>query len=157
MPPENYHLTLRFIGEVESRIADDIVAVLESLTFAPLELRLSGVGTFDRKDQGRPLWAGVTPHDGLNHLHKKIDHALLRAGVEAEHRAYHPHITLARFSRDKGDTAEWLAANSSLSSAPFVLDHIALYESHIGSDGAHYEEVMRVRARKFESSHLGHT
>ena len=142
----NLHLTLRYIGEVDSRVADDVVAVLEGLTFAPLELRLAGVGTFDRKDQGRPLWAGVTPHDALNGLHKKIDHALLRAGVEAEHRAYLPHITLARFGRGKGDAVEWLAANGGLSSAPFMLDHVALYESHIGGGGAHYEEVMRVVA-----------
>ena len=144
---EQLHLTLRFIGDVDRRVADDVVLALESLTFAPLELRLAGVGAFDRKGEGRPIWAGVAPHDGLHQLHKKIDNGLVRAGITPEHRAYHPHITLARFGRVKGDIGDWQAAHDGLTSDLFLLDHIALYESMIGSDGARYQEVMRVASK----------
>lgn len=144
---EQLHLTLRFIGEVERGIAEDVAAVLGSVHFEAFAARIAGVGSFDRKGEGKPIWAGLTPHEPLAALHRKIDSALIRAGLEPEHRAYHPHITVARFGRGKGDPAPWIARNATLSSPPFEIDHLALFESHIGKSGAHYEEVLRVAAR----------
>ncbi len=142
------HLTLRYIGGVDRPRAEDAAAALESLTFSGPSVQLAGVGCFDRKEDARPLWAGVRPVEGLAALHKKIDHALIRAGLEPEHRAYRPHITVARFGKERGDPGPWIAAHADLASAPFMLDHIALFESHLGSDGARYDEVMRVRAQR---------
>jgi RNA 2',3'-cyclic 3'-phosphodiesterase len=142
------HVTLRYVGNVDRRTADDVASALENLSINLIALRLAGVGSFDGRQDARPIWAGLAPHTDLTALHHKIDHALVRTGLESEHRSYLPHITLARFGRDKGDVAPWIAAHASLTSEIFMLDHIALYESHLGAEGAHYEEVLRVWAQR---------
>ncbi|WP_294295074.1 RNA 2',3'-cyclic phosphodiesterase [uncultured Sphingomonas sp.] len=141
---EQLHLTLRYIGEVERPMAEDVAIALESVRAAAVTLAISGVGKFD--GGGRPggaAWAGVTPREPLAALHKKLDSALVRAGLQPERRAYLPHITLARLSRSAGSPDRFLADHAMLSSAPFTLDQVLLYESHLGSSGATYEAVAR--------------
>ena len=140
------HVTLRYIGDVDQHRAEDVALAVQGLRFSPVELWLSGVGSFDHKDQSRPIWAGVAPATPLANLHKKVDHALVRSGLPPEGRAYIPHVTLARFGKEKADVAPWLNAHAEFRSDPFILDHLALFESHISRDGPRYEEVMRVDA-----------
>ena len=141
---EQLHLTLRFVGEVEPRVGDDLVAALAQVRAPAPLVRLQGVGRFDKR--GGALWAGVAPHQALAALHRKVDAACVRCGLPPERRAFLPHITLARLSgiAARGAAAErWLADTAGLASAPFVLEHLTLYESHLGPDGAAYEPVMR--------------
>jgi RNA 2',3'-cyclic 3'-phosphodiesterase len=137
------HLTLRYIGEVDRRTAEDIASSLSSLRFEPITLRLAGVGQFERKGRCEALWAGVSPKDDVTRLHKKIDRMIAAMGLAPEHRAYLPHITLARMNRVQSGAGEWLAAKSGLASQDFTMDNVILYESHLGSDGAVYEPVAR--------------
>lgn len=143
---EQLHLTLRFVGEVESHLADDLAAALGQV-YAPVpDIRLAGVGRFEHRGRTDTLWAGVAPHDALAQLHRKVDAACVRAGLPPERRAYLPHITLARLPRSLGMNVEidrWLAAATGLTSAPFALPHLILYQSHLARDGAQYEPVMR--------------
>ncbi|MDO9489230.1 MAG: RNA 2',3'-cyclic phosphodiesterase [Sphingomonadaceae bacterium] len=140
---EQLHLTLRFIGEVDRHQANDVAAALASLHYPRFELRLHGAGTFDRRGQVNALWAGVTPHDALQGLHKKVDQAVVRAGVPPEPRAYHPHITLARINRDTGPLDGFVAAHAGLSSGTFAVDDFCLYESQLSRDGSIYTIVER--------------
>jgi RNA 2',3'-cyclic 3'-phosphodiesterase len=135
------HLTLRFIGDVDARTGDDILVALASLRAAPFDIVLSGVGSFAHKGRIDTLWAGVTPHEPLATLHKKTDHALVRAGLPSENRAYRPHITLARGRM--GPTDAFLNGHATLTSPPFTVGHFGLYESTLGSDGARYTLVER--------------
>jgi 2'-5' RNA ligase len=137
------HLTLRFIGEVDHHRADDIAAALESLHHPRFELALSGAGAFDRRGQVNALWAGVTPQEPVHTLHKKVDQAVSRAGLPAEHRAYHPHITLARFGRDAGALDGFMDRHGGLSSLPFAIDDFCLYESQLTRDGSVYTIIER--------------
>ncbi|MCA1199658.1 RNA 2',3'-cyclic phosphodiesterase [Sphingomonas sp. R647] len=140
---DQLHLTLRYIGEVDSRTADDVAAALTSIRFDLPALRLSGCGMFDTRGRPNALWAGVAPREPLAILHKKVDQALIRAGLEPEHRAYVPHITLARLPGSAGPVDGFLARHAALSSADFSIAHMTLYESHLGSAGASYEPVER--------------
>lgn len=138
---EQLHLTVRFIGEVERPIAEDIGLAFESFAAPAAEVTLDGVGRFDSA-----LWAGVAPHDALAAIHRKADHLLVRLGLTAERRAYLPHVTLARMGRSAAqapETARWLAEHAALRSAPFALDTLILYESELGRGGASYRPVMR--------------
>ena len=135
------HLTLRFIGEVDARTGDDILAALASGRAAPFDMALHGVGSFARKGRIDTLWAGVTPHEPLAALHKKIDHALVRVGLPPEGRAYRPHITLARGRMGTANT--FLTTSAALTSPPFTISHFGLYESTLASDGARYTLVER--------------
>lgn len=140
---DQLHLTLRFIGEVDTRTAEDTAAALASIRAAPPELRLAGCGMFHTRGKPNALWAGVAPRDPLAALHRKVDQALIRAGLEPERRAYQPHITLARLPGSAGPVEAFLAAHAALSSPPFRIEHMTLFESHLGHGGASYEPVER--------------
>jgi RNA 2',3'-cyclic 3'-phosphodiesterase len=137
------HLTLRFIGEVDRHQANDLAAALESLHHPRFELALSGAGAFDRRGRINALWAGVSPHEPVRTLHKKVDQAVARAGLPPDPRAYLPHITLARFGRDAGALDGFLDRHGGLSSPPFAVDDFCLYESQLTRDGSVYTIVER--------------
>jgi RNA 2',3'-cyclic 3'-phosphodiesterase len=138
---EQLHLTLRFIGEVDRPLANDIAAALGAVRGAKFELRVHGVGKFERRNGGA-LWAAIDPREPVATLAAKVERALQQAGLEAEHRAFSPHITLARWNRGSGEAVEaFVRRNSTLASDPFEVDRFILYESHLSRHGAHYEEV----------------
>ena len=141
------HLTLRFIGEVDSHVADDVAAALGAVRQTGFEIALDGIGKFDRRGRTDALWAGVAPHDELEKLHKKVDQALVRLGLPPEGRAYLPHITLARMNASAGRTDRFLESHAGLASAPFVFDHFLLFESTLGREGAIYEAIERYPLR----------
>jgi 2'-5' RNA ligase len=135
---DQLHLTLRFIGEVDGRLAEDIDTALQSVRHPRFGIALSGLGVFDRRGSPTALWAGVAPHEPLKALHKKIDQALVRAGVPPERRAYLPHITLARFGRGVGPLQPLLESAGTIGSAPFGVTEFRLYESRLLAAGAEY-------------------
>lgn len=130
------HLTLRFIGEVDRPMAEDIADALRAIHFPRFEIALHGLGTFDRRGRPEVLWAGITPHEPLKALHHKVDQACARAGIERDHRAFHPHITLARLGRATGLAEDLIQAAGGLASAPFLVDCFGLYESRLSPSGA---------------------
>ena len=138
---DNLHLTLRFIGEVERPLADDIALALSRIRSERFELRVAGVGIFERRNGGA-LWAAVRPKEPVAALAAKVERACAAAGLEPERRAFHPHITLARFKRDSARSAQtFLERNRALASPGFAVDRFILYKSHLSRHGAHYEEV----------------
>ena len=94
---DQLHLTLRFIGEVERPVADDIAAALSRIRAPPFDLHIAGAGRFEQRNAGA-LWAGVEPKAPLAALAAKIERACVAVGLEPERRAFHPHITLARWN-----------------------------------------------------------
>lgn len=143
---DQLHLTVRYIGEVERPVAEDVALALGQIHASAPTVALAGVGAFDKQKRVDALWAGVAPHDALAALHKKVDQALVRIGLDPERRAYMPHITLARLPRSAGTgpaIEQWRARNAALSSDPFTFDALILYESRLGRDGARYQAVTR--------------
>jgi len=138
---EQLHLTLRFIGEVERPLANDIAAALQDLRSPAFDLRVSGVGKFERRSGGA-LWAGVEPKEPVIALAAKVERTLHQVGLEPEHRAFSPHITLARWNRRNAEAVDgFLRQKSNLRSELFPVDRFILFESHLSRHGPHYEEV----------------
>ena len=139
------HLTIRYIGEVDQRMAEEVAVALGHVHGAAAEVAISGVGAFERRGAVDALWAGVAPHDALAVLHRKVDRALVRIGLPAEGRAYLPHITLARLPRSASpaEIAAWQAREAALASPAFTFDHLILFESTLGGAGAAYETIAR--------------
>ena len=138
---DQLHLTLRFIGEVERPLADDIAVALSRIRASRSNSRIAGVGMFDRRNGGA-LWAGVQPKAPVAALAAKVERACVAVGLEPERRAFHPHITLARFNRSSAAAAPaFLERNRALASPPFAVDRFILYQSHLSRHGPHYEEV----------------
>ncbi|MDP8993650.1 MAG: RNA 2',3'-cyclic phosphodiesterase [Pseudomonadota bacterium] len=140
---DQIHLTLRFIGEVDRHRAHDIHAALGSIHHPAFELAVSGLGTFGRRGQAAVIWAGVSPQEPLHSLHKKVDQAIARVGIEPDRRAYHPHITLARLSRSAGPVRSMIEQSGGLASEPFKVDAFTLFESELTPEGAVYSVLER--------------
>lgn len=136
---ENFHLTLRFIGEVDNRAMDDIAAQLDRVREPGFDLELDGFGCFETKGRVRALWARVLASDELLHLQRKIDTALDAVGVERETRRFKPHVTLARFKdAPLGPVNDFICEASPFSTGPFPVASFTLYRSFLHRDGPIY-------------------
>jgi RNA 2',3'-cyclic 3'-phosphodiesterase len=138
---DQLHLTLRFIGEVERPLADDLAAELGRVRAQPFKLRIAGTGRFEQRNSGA-LWAGIDARAPVAALAAKVERACLAVGIEPERRAFHPHITLARWKgRRTREIAVFLERTRGLSSEPFEVRDFTLFESRLSRHGAHYEQV----------------
>jgi RNA 2',3'-cyclic 3'-phosphodiesterase len=138
---EQLHLTLRFVGEVDRPIANDLVDALSRIRAERFELRISGLGRFEQRSSGA-LWAGVEPKAPVAALAAKVERTCQAVGLEPEHRAFHPHVTLARWKgRRTREVERFLERRRGLVSEPFDVDEFILFESRLSRHGAHYEPV----------------
>jgi 2'-5' RNA ligase len=140
---EQLHLTLRFIGEVDRHRARDVDAALSGVHHPAFEIAVNGLGAFERRGEPVALWAGLAPHEPLHALHKKVDQALVRVGVEPDRRAYLPHITLARLPRGAGPVGSLVEQSGGAASPPFAVEEFCLYESRLTPDGPIYSIAER--------------
>jgi len=138
---EQLHLTLRFIGEVDRPLADDIAAALTRIHAERFSVRIAGTGRFEQRNSGS-LWAGVEPKAPVAALASKIERTCVGLSLEPERRAFHPHITLARWKgRRSREIADFLQRTRGLASEPFDVSEFILFESRLSRHGAHYEEA----------------
>ena len=115
--PENYHVTLRFIGDVDDAIAQEIAWLLRQGSAQRFELRLDGLQSFGGR-KPRAIVAAVAPSQPVMELQAEHERLMQRVGLEPEGRKYTPHVTLARL-RDSSslEVAEYLSARGSISLA----------------------------------------
>ena len=138
---EQLHLTLRFVGEVDRPVAEDLASALGQVRGAPFDLRIAGVGRFEQRNSGA-LWAAVEPKATVAALAAKVERTCVTVGLEADRRAFHPHITLARWKgRRTHEAQDFLERKRGLVSEPFRVDRFILFESQLSRHGAHYEEI----------------
>jgi RNA 2',3'-cyclic 3'-phosphodiesterase len=140
---ENYHITLRFIGDVEGHVADEIANALDRVRRPSFSLALSGVGAFGSK-KPHAIWAGVTASPDLNALQAEIERICQRIGIAADPRKFMPHVTLARLRNPNPlDVAQYLSARGNFSTMPFKVGRFVLMSSRDSVGGGPYvvEEV----------------
>ena len=136
--PENYHLTLRFIGDIDDALARDIAGLLGRVQRRPFELRLDGLSSFGGR-KPRALVASVTAVTPLLELQAEQERLLQRLGLEPEGRKYIPHVTLARL-RDTSSwqVADYLSARGHFRSAAFAVSRFVLFSSRASVGGGPY-------------------
>jgi 2'-5' RNA ligase len=143
VPPQNYHVTLRFIGEVENVLADELDEALATIRGKPFELTLRGMDVFEKAGRIQSLYVGVERCDRLLHLQSKVETALQRAGLPPERKKFTPHITLARTDRVAPEKLiAFVQAHNLFRAAPEPIDRFCLFSSRLGKEQAHY--VMEV-------------
>jgi RNA 2',3'-cyclic 3'-phosphodiesterase len=139
VPPENYHLTLRFIGEAPAYRAEEIDHALAGLRARGFSLTLAGVGTFEKGGRSSALWVGVERNPQLDHLQNKIETALQRCGLEPERRRFQPHVTLARLDNAaEGKLASFVQAHNLFRADPVPVAHFTLFSSQLGKEAPVY-------------------
>jgi len=139
--PENLHVTLKFIGEVEAAKLDGIRSALTAIGLhAPVELHLRGLGFFPDERDPRMLWVGLNASGNLPVLARAIDRALEGQGIARDERAFTPHLTLARFA-SRGLPEKPRAAiqdNSQREFGAFQAREFHLVQSQLKPSGAEY-------------------
>lgn len=139
LEPDQIHLTLRFIGDVDGGVFDDVIGALDTINMPPFELTLKGVGHFPPRRRPDTLWVGVERSEPLELLHQKIESALNRSGIPKDQRKFHPHVAIARL-RDTQESrlGNYIVANNLFESGPFWIDSFHLFSSVLASSGASY-------------------
>jgi len=136
--PDNYHLTLRFIGDVDDMISQEVALMLGRVRRAAFDLHLEGLTSFGGR-RPRAVVATVAPAQALLELQAEHERLMQRIGLEAEGRKYMPHVTLARL-RDSSslDVAEYLSARGYFRTAPFPISRFVLFSSRNSVGGGPY-------------------
>ncbi len=136
--PENYHLTLRFAGDVDSATADRFDEALSKIELPAFDMVLDGLGAFGGR-RPRAVWAGVEANGALEALSRANELAAQRAGLEPESRNFHPHVTLARLRRCKAEAvARYLSMQGAFLAQPFRVSRFVLFSSRQSQGGGPY-------------------
>ena len=135
---EQLHVTLAFLGNVDTRIAEDVAASLGLARGGPIELAVEGVDGFSRKGAFTSLHALVRPTPALEALQASVATVVRRSGVIVERRGFRPHVTLARLPRGAASPSEWISEHVGLRLPSVQIDRFILFESFLGPDGADY-------------------
>jgi len=135
--PEQLHLTLRFIGEVDGGMFRDLQEGLDDVRSESFTLQLDGVGFFPPRGKPRVLWVGLRQCGDLLQIRSRIESRLVALGLEPEGRKFSPHITLARLKNTPAARVGRFLENHNLFlSAPFLVDEFFLYSSRLGRNRA---------------------
>ncbi|MBB3658811.1 2'-5' RNA ligase [Rhizobium sp. BK650] len=141
---ENYHITLRFIGDVDGRTADEIVERLDRIDRPEFQLRLEGIGSFGSK-KPHSIWAGVSPSPEMYALQGEIERICQRIGLPPDPRKFTPHVTLARLKYSRvDDVVHYLAGRGNFQTSTFTVPRFVLLSSRESVGGGPYltEEVF---------------
>ena len=141
---ENYHITLRFIGDVDGRTADEVVERLDRIDRPEFQIRLDGIGSFGSK-KPHSVWAGVTPNPEMFALQAEIERICQRIGLSADPRKFTPHVTLARLKSSRvDDVVHYLSGRGNFQTSPFTAARFVLLSSRESVGGGPYltEEVF---------------
>lgn len=135
---ENFHITLRFIGDVDHRTADEVVEALDRVRRQQFSLTLSGTGFFGNK-KPHSIWAGVLPSPGLNALQADLERVCQRIGLPPEPRKFTPHVTLARLKNARvDDVMHYLTGRGNFAAGPFTVGRFVLMSSRDSTGGGPY-------------------
>jgi 2'-5' RNA ligase len=143
VPRENMHVTLKFLGRTWPRLTDWVPEQTQEAVegLEPFETRLLGTGSFPSAKRGRAIWAGFDDDEGrLTELAGAIDEAL-EDEFEPEKRPFHAHLTVARSDPPLKLPASY--TSTPLESAPWLVDHVTLFRSHLGRPAPRYEPLAR--------------
>lgn len=141
--PDAMHLTIAFIGNVDAEYVDAIESAVEAAAaaLAPVPTGLTRLGMFPERGGARVLWVGLDDPDGALVEVAGAVAIALEGYLEAEARAYHPHITIARTRRPTTVPAAF--PDGQVPAARWTIDALTLFRSHLGAGGPRYERLGR--------------
>ena len=156
--PESLHVTLKFIGERPEAILPKTEEALRRNSAQAFQISFRGCGFFPTEKSARVFWIGIEAGGELEQLAGKIEQALVPLGIDAERRAFSPHLTLARAGNGSGAPSQqpsdrpnrrFSALQAKLSTMP-PLDfgrmnatEFFLYRSQLSNRGAQYSKIAR--------------
>jgi 2'-5' RNA ligase len=135
---QNYHLTLRFIGDIDGAMARDVAQILADIRKRPFTVTLDGLGVFGG-DKPRAIVANARPDQPLLELQAKLETTLRRLGLAPEPRKFRPHVTLAWLrAASQAGVADYLSTRGWFLSRAFEAKRFVLYSSRDSVGGGPY-------------------
>ena len=143
LPSENLHITLCFLGEIDTPAAERLHEELTRIRHPQFSLTCEGTAAFGKRP-ARSLCCGLSETPALTALQKANASAARAAGLPLERRRFRPHITLARAKHTPPrQIAAWLKTNALFRSPPFLVRHFTLFSSRLDPSGATYRVEHR--------------
>jgi len=144
-PPENFHLTLVFLGTQSGDRLEELHFALEQMTAPPMELQIDALGVFGG-NKPRAVYASLRADPALSRLQSRIARAADMIGIPRDSRRFTPHVTLGRFAQGEGSApalARAIGQIGALQVAPFRAEYFVLMRSILRPDGAVHDELAR--------------
>ncbi|MBS7638689.1 RNA 2',3'-cyclic phosphodiesterase [Candidatus Bathyarchaeota archaeon] len=149
--PENLHVTLRFLGEIEKSLVERVKMELSTISFQPFNILFEGVGAFPDLRRINVVWIGIASGNvELLDLYGKINQALARCGLPPERRGFSPHLTVARVrsGRNMERLSKRIMELRGLEIGGFMVDSFRLKRSTLTPRGPIYNTLLEVPALK---------
>jgi 2'-5' RNA ligase len=137
--PEDYHITLRFIGDIDARMADDVYSILgNARRRGPLTITIDGLDTFGG-GKPRTVFARTSGNGELGELQAEQERLMRQVGLPPEKRKFTPHVTLARLrNASPVDVADYIATRGHFPKLTFTAHRFVLYSSRNSVGGGPY-------------------
>jgi 2'-5' RNA ligase len=136
--PENYHVTLRFIGDIDGASANEIASMLFRVDRKPFEVKVQGLTSFGGR-KPRAVVATIAPSKPLIELQAELERMMQRIGLDPEGRKFIPHVTLARLhDASDQDVADYLSLRGYFPSKAFMAERFVLFSSRASTGGGPY-------------------
>jgi 2'-5' RNA ligase len=136
--PENYHVTLRFIGDIDGVSANEIASMLFRVNRKPFEVKVQGLSSFGGR-KPRAVVATIVPSRPLIELQAELERMMQRIGLNPEGRKFIPHVTLARlYDASDQDVADYLSLRGYFPSKAFMAERFVLFSSRASTGGGPY-------------------
>lgn len=135
---DDFHITLRFVGDVDNGVARELVSALDRVKRSPMRLELDGLGAFGG-NKPRSVFARIKPNADLTALQSEQERICQRLGLRPERRNFVPHITLARCrGLQPGAVAHWLSLRSGIMHVGYDVERFALFSARDSVGGGPY-------------------
>lgn len=149
--PENIHLTIRFLGDIEAGKIDGIAGLLEDAAAKnrSFDISVKGAGAFPKMDNPRVLWAGIEDSKNLLPLYSNLEEGLEPLGLKKEERPFKPHLTLGRvkFLNDKKIFRKHIEKYKDITLGQFTAEGICLFQSRLTPNGAVYVKLKEYKLK----------
>lgn len=148
--PAQTHLTLKFLGETDSRRVDEIMEALEAAVeragIAPFEATVEGLGVFPELSYITVVWIGIgSGGDEITTIHESVESALVDRGFDPADHTFTPHATIARVDHAGGkEHVQQVVTQQDPTIGTMTVDAITLKESTLTDEGPRYETVATV-------------
>ncbi|WP_455278473.1 RNA 2',3'-cyclic phosphodiesterase [[Eubacterium] cellulosolvens] len=147
--PENIHLTLRFLGEIETNLMEKIIDIMKLIEFQPFEIRFKGTGAFPSIRKINVIWIGLERgQEELTRISRSLESQLRELEFPPDKKGFSPHITIARLrsGRNKDAVADLLYEYKEKSYGSMKAQSIKLKKSVLTPQGPIYSTIFEVKS-----------
>ena len=146
--PDNVHLTLKFLGDIDEKSLDMIIEATKAACtgYSGFDLEARGVGVFPDMRAPRVLWVGISDNDSLTGLQKDIENGLAAIGFSSEKRRFRPHLTLGRFKSSSGKEGLYdkIEEYKNISQGLIEVTSLFLIKSELTPSGAKHTKITGI-------------